>query len=112
MADSFSVGIDPRALDEVSEAAGWYEEQRQGLGGQFAQAFDAVVEKLSVRPLAYPPLRSVPSLHRTHLDQFPYSVIYRVDLAAHEVQIVACWHQRRDPASLVRRLRGGPLTLG
>ena len=106
MADSFAVGIDTRALTEVSDAAAWYEEQRLGLGDQFVQAFDAVVERLTVRPLASPPLRSLPLLRRTLLKKFPYSVVYRVELAAQKVQIVACWHQRRDAAELVLRLQG------
>lgn len=108
MADAYAVLFDPLALQDVAEAAAWYEQQRPGLGAQFSRALEAVVERVAARPLASPPLRSLPQARRISLDKFPYHVVYRVDSQACAVEVVACWHQRRDPASLVSRLRGVP----
>jgi plasmid stabilization system protein ParE len=108
MTESFAVLLDPLAWQDVADAAAWYEQQHPGLGAQFSLAFDAVVERVAARPLASPPLRSLPRVRRTSLDKFPYHVVYRVDSQACAVEVVACLHQRRDPASLVRRLQGSP----
>jgi plasmid stabilization system protein ParE len=106
VAEPFTVELEPRALEDVTEAAAWYEQQHSGLGAQFLQAFEEVLERLAARPLASPPLRSVPLLRRTSMEKFPYGVVFRVAQASRLVEVLACWHQRRDPSLLVRRLRG------
>ena len=44
----------PQADQEVQSARRWYEEQRPGLGVQFADAVDQVVDRIASNPLAFP----------------------------------------------------------
>jgi hypothetical protein len=44
----------PQADQEVQSARQWYEEQRPGLGIDFANAIGEVVERISSNPLAFP----------------------------------------------------------
>src|SRR5712692_2831997 len=48
----------PQADQEVQSARQWYEEQRPGLGIEFAGAIDEVVERISSNPLAFPIVHS------------------------------------------------------
>jgi hypothetical protein len=77
-----------------------------GLGEHFLQAFDMAVGELATRPLGSPPLRSWPSLRRLALERFPHSQTHRMEEGAGVVQVLSCWHQRRDRAALMRRLQG------
>ena len=43
----------PEAENEVLETRRWYEERREGLGAEFASAFDAIVERIVTSPLAF-----------------------------------------------------------
>ena len=58
----------PEADQEVRSARWWYEEQRPGLGVQFAEAIDQSVERIASNPLAFPvvygetPPRSRPTI--------------------------------------------------
>lgn len=62
------------ASDELTEAVGWYERQRAGLGEEF---FEAI------------------------LLGFPYQVVYRV--GADEIRILAFAHLKRRPGFWRRR---------
>jgi len=42
------------ARTEVDEAAGWYDEQRDGLGAEFLADFRTISERIRERPEAYP----------------------------------------------------------
>jgi len=44
----------PQADQEVQSARQWYEDQQPGLGIQFANAIDEVLERISSNPLAFP----------------------------------------------------------
>jgi len=44
----------PQAEDEVLEVRQWYEANRAGLGQEFGQELDALVERIAERPLAFP----------------------------------------------------------
>jgi hypothetical protein len=48
----------PQADQEVQSARQWYEEQRPGLGIEFSNAIDEVVERISSNPLAFPIVHS------------------------------------------------------
>ncbi|MDP2067154.1 MAG: type II toxin-antitoxin system RelE/ParE family toxin [Burkholderiaceae bacterium] len=82
-----------RAVREVGDAYEWYEAQSQGLGSEFAIAFELQIKRLEQVPLLYPEI--VPDVRRTLLPRFPYGVFYvvRNDL----VHILAVIHTARNP---------------
>lgn len=75
-----SVKILEVAADEAAEAASWYEHQHPGLGVEFQQAVDSVLDLLEDEIV---PLASVPGIagkrgvKRLILKRFPFSVIVR-----------------------------------
>lgn len=97
---TYRLVIRPEADAELAEAASWYEERRQGLGGEFLDAFVESTANLRRNPHLFAPIFG--EARRALLHRFPYSVIYEVH--DREVVILACFHEHRDPKEWRRRL--------
>jgi plasmid stabilization system protein ParE len=83
----------PEAEDEVLEAREWYETRRSGLGKEFAQAVDEIVNRIVENPLVYQ--RADKDTRRAVLSRFPYAVYYR--LAGEDI-VVQAVHGRQNPS--------------
>jgi len=87
------VFLRPAAAAELDEAYKWYERERAGLGEEFLQAADALVDRLAESPLAFPVVHR--DRRRAVFRRFPYSLIYRV--IDGDVFVLACSHGKRNP---------------
>lgn len=83
----------PQALQEVFEAADWYEERSPGLSAEFLRALDVTVASVQRNPQQYPAVHK--DMHRALLRRFPYSLIY--SFSDKEVVVLACAHWRQHP---------------
>jgi len=83
----------PKALEEVAEAAQWYEERRIGLSAEFFAALDAAVASVQNGPLLYPMISR--GMRRAVLRRFPYSLIFSVP--GDEIVVLGCVHWRQSP---------------
>ena len=90
----------PEARRDVLAAYRWYENQRRGLGGEFREALEKVIESLREKPKSYPVV--LRDARRALLKRFPYMVFYREYDDA--IVIVAVMHGKRDPETWQRRL--------
>lgn len=81
------------ARGDVLEAAEWYESQREWLGLQFLQAFDAAVAIVAEAPERWPELRE--GVRRYHMRRFPYAIQYRID--SDRLLILTVKHHMRHP---------------
>lgn len=91
--------VRPEALEEISEAAAWYEGRAAGLSAEFLRALDAGLASIERNPLQYPTVRK--PLRRALLRRFPYSLIFSA--SDEEIIVVACAHWRQDPRRWYRR---------
>jgi len=89
----------PEAEDEVLEAREWYEARRPGLGKEFAQAVDEVLDRIVKNPRAYQ--RAHKETRRAVLSRFPYAVYYRI---AGDDIVVQAVHGRQHPSRWQKRL--------
>ncbi len=64
------------AESEFAEAIAHYNEERAGLGFQFADEVKAAIERIKNYPEAWTRLSK--RVHRCQVHDFPYSVIYEV----------------------------------
>ena len=71
------VVIWPQAAREALRAFHWYEQEREGLGGEFLREVDGVLELTRGRPSAGRPIGS--RTRRALLRRFPYLVLYVVE---------------------------------
>jgi hypothetical protein len=51
----------PEAVQEMNEAAAWYEGRRKGLGQDFLEELRIVMEWVMTRPVSFPRLRDLPA---------------------------------------------------
>lgn len=95
-----------QAAEEAIEAAAWYEQQRAGLGVEFAHAIEAAIDLLEDEIV---PLTNMPGAaggrgaKRLVLKRFPYDIVVRE--FSEEIVVVAVAHHSRRPGYWRERLR-------
>jgi plasmid stabilization system protein ParE len=78
---------------QVVDAQAWYDNQRQGLGAEFARSLESAINRVVRNPLAAPVVHQ--DVRRVLLKRFPYSVFYMVEGDA--LLVLSCMHTRRAP---------------
>lgn len=86
---------------ELAEAVDYYNEQRPGLGFEFASEVRNAFNRIAEFPDAWPPF-SVRS-RRCLVSGFPFGVLYRSD--ADEILILAIMHLKRSPVRWQDRIK-------
>lgn len=89
---SWRVILRPRAEADLSEAARWYESQRQQLGSQFLDEINRVLRLLEGAPERQPVYYRGFRRMRTH--RFPYKLFYRIE--GDNVIVFRVLHAKRD----------------
>jgi toxin ParE1/3/4 len=87
-----------QANEEAEAAAAWYEQERRGLGTEFAEAIEAALDVIEDGFLPLSPMPGIAGnqgAKRLILRRFPYDVVV-VD-RAHERIVVAFAHHSRKP---------------
>ena len=90
---------------EASEAAIWYEDRREGLGGDFLTELRGALDRIRQAPQTAALLESYAGpyeIRRYRLKRFPYLVIYSCWPA--DVIVLAVSHVRREPFYWLDRL--------
>jgi plasmid stabilization system protein ParE len=82
---------------DAHDAAGWYENQRFGLGMRF---LDELVNRIRVSPFQFPEIH--PGVKRGLLGRFPYSVYFSV--GEESIEVIAVLHQHCHPNTWRDRL--------
>ena len=85
--------FNPAAEAELQAAMDWYEERRDGLGGEFMSEVRKTVAEIVETPQRW---RVNNGTRRAPVTRFPYSVVYREPNDA-EIEVVAVAHVRRRP---------------
>ncbi len=94
------------ALEEIADAALWFDGQRAGLGDEFWQSVDAMLLRIEDNPVGFArsefatPERD---LRFAFIRRFNYVVHFLVE--ADEVQIVAVAHAARRPGYWLQRIK-------
>jgi toxin ParE1/3/4 len=90
---SLTVILRRKARDEFEEAIDWYDRQRAGLGTEFAERVQDVLDRISTTPELYPVIHR--GTRKALVRQFPYSVYYRV--RTDRIVVVAVFNNKRNP---------------
>jgi plasmid stabilization system protein ParE len=96
------VELHPEADQEFSEHALFYEHREAGLGGRFIAEIEAGIATLVLQPRVGQQLED--DFRYFALDEFPFSLIYRVE--PEKILIVAVAHQSRRPGYWRERTNG------
>lgn len=92
--------IAPEVELDISEAYGWYEGHRSGLGEEFLSCVDACIQRIRRTPDAHAKVHQ--EYRRALVRRFPYAVFY--DYSEGTVTIYCIFHTSRDPEKWRRRL--------
>lgn len=88
-------------VQDLTEAADWYDERRPGLGLRFLAAVEDTLAKIEENPRLYRSLYQ--DFRRALLPRpFPYQVYFRIQ--DEFVDIYAVLHMARDPETWKRRI--------
>lgn len=85
----------PEVREELNEAYNWYENQQTGLGDDFVNCIDDILNRICQMPESYPTVYR--DIRRSVVRRFPYAVYYRI--VSSRVIVTAIFHSRRDPES-------------
>ncbi|OAB56210.1 recombinase [Phormidium willei BDU 130791] len=85
----------PEVRNDLSDAYDWYEHQQAGLGDNFIDCVDDLLNRICMMPESYAIVYR--DVRRAVIKRFPYAVYYRV--ISSRVVVTAIFHGRRDPKS-------------
>ncbi|MGH8475009.1 MAG: type II toxin-antitoxin system RelE/ParE family toxin [Methylococcales bacterium] len=71
------VRLRPEAERDLTDAAAWYEEQRQGLGHEFLDEVMTMLSSVAETPLLYAVVDR--ATRRAVINRFPFGIYYRVE---------------------------------
>ena len=84
----------PAVRGETDSAYSWYEQQRAGLGTEFLDAVELVLNEITANPARYG--FAVDDIREGTLPRFPYAIYYRVK--SNHIRLLAVYHTSRDPS--------------
>jgi plasmid stabilization system protein ParE len=99
----FNLDILPDALTDIIAAAAWYEQQREGLGKEFAYEVNRAIDSLSDNALAFRIRYRRRDVRWAYPRRFPYRVCYYIQ--EQTVHIFAVVHAARHDREWRKRLR-------
>jgi plasmid stabilization system protein ParE len=94
-----SVVFSPAARAELIEARDWYSARGAELADRFITEIDNVVARIATAPQQFPLVHR--DVRRARCRRFPYALFFRV--IGGTVQVIACFHSKRDPRQWQRR---------
>ena len=90
----------PEAEQDITEAYGWYENRRHGLGEDFLSSVDACIQQACREPELHAKVHE--EYRRVLVRRFPYAVFY--EYAGEAVTILGVFHTSRNPDKWRERL--------
>ncbi len=90
----------PEAERDISEAYGWYEERRPGLGEEFLSCVDACIQAICRMPKLHAKVHE--DYRRALVRRFPYAIFY--EYVEGTVTVYCTFHTSRDPEKWRERL--------
>ncbi len=73
---NYALVFRPEVREEVDEAYTWYESQQLGLGDEFLDCIEEMLDRICQMPESYPVVYR--DVRRSVVRRFPYAVYYRI----------------------------------
>jgi plasmid stabilization system protein ParE len=96
---NYALVFRPAVRNELDEAYRWYDSQKPGLGDEFLDCIDEMLNRICVMPEVSPVVYR--DVRRAVVKRFPYAIYYRI--VSSRIIVTAVFHSRRDPKSWQRR---------
>lgn len=89
----YSIALSEEAEEDILQAYQWYEEQRPGLGDEFADAIETSFTAITDSPEAYSFRKR--NVRGCIVFRFPYLVLFVVN--EQSIEVVSVFHMHRNP---------------
>lgn len=89
-------------LDDLREAADWYDGKRSGLGDDFLAEFWTAIDSIIKRPLSF--AKTFSGLRASRLKRFPYVVHFHYSEDDDELIVYAVMFGGRDTSEWIDRI--------
>lgn len=80
---------------ELEGAHNWYDERQAGLGDDFMDEVESLLDVVANTPERFPIVLGV--IRRALVHRFPYAIYFRI-VDDTQIRVLAIFHARRDPA--------------
>ena len=91
---SLPLRFHPAVRSETDSAYRWYEQQRAGLGTEFLDEVELVLNEITANADRYG--FAADDIREGPLPRFPYAIYYRVK--SNHIRLLAVYHTSRDPS--------------
>ena len=88
------VEFHPSTVEDVNQAASYYQRARAGLEHEFRVEVDAAINRICETPLIFPMVQG--QIRRGIVHRFPYSILFRLVSADH-IRVLVVRHHKRHP---------------
>ena len=92
--------LEPSAKKDIKESVKYYEERKEGLGGEFIDEVNLKIQEIVEKPEKYAIYYK--EVRKASLKRFPFNIIYAIKDAF--ISIIGVWHKSRDPNQLEKRI--------
>ncbi len=99
----FHLEFHPDTSGDYDEAYAWYEDKTEGLGEQFLADVRNKIKVIFANPEIFS-VKSKQGYREAKLDDFPYTVVYRILKKRKVIFISSIHHQSRHPRMKYRKL--------
>ena len=96
----YSLYVSPAAQSDVRAAFHWYESQRHGLGREFIENLDTLIQQIRHSPDSRPAIEE--NVRLALVKRFPYVVCYLFEDEV--IHVFAVFHGHRDSSVWLRRI--------
>jgi hypothetical protein len=100
---NFNVVVEAEAKFELLDAAARYEGERSGLGGEFLDDVQAMLDRIEENPFQFQAMDA--EIRRALSRRFPYFIYFKV--SGDVARVNAVLHQHRGPDVVKSRIRRG-----
>ena len=94
------VVLHPAAVNDIREAAQWYDHRSPGLGRFVITELRRVIDRLRQFPEVYPQIK--PGIRQAAISRLPYHAIYAATDSS--ILLIAVLHVRRHPHVLEQQI--------
>lgn len=97
---TFALEFTEKSRIDIKETAGWYNEQREGLGDEFMLSLESMINLLQRNPYIFQ--KRIENIRFGLLRRFPYIVAYIAEENDHKIVVLGVVSTRRNPDSLLK----------
>lgn len=99
----FTFRLLEEAYKEYIEAFQWYELKQTGLGEKFKNNVEKKLLQISEHPQFYS--RRNHSYREAKIENFPFAIIYKFFSRKKFIEIIAIYHEKRNPKKKYRKMK-------